>query len=57
MISPSFGKALVFSGQLILWVAVKEAVALITLTFFLVAAVAGAVLRIAVIHAVSLTFV
>ena len=31
MISPSFGKALVFSGQLILWIAFKEAITLITL--------------------------
>ena len=36
MISPSFGKALVFSGQLILWIAFKEAIALITFIFSVV---------------------
>ena len=36
MISPSFGKALVFSGQLILWIAFKEAITLITLAFLAV---------------------
>ena len=55
MILPSFGKALVFSGQLILWVAFKEAITLITLTLFFMAAIAGAVLRIDVIIVHSAT--